>query len=117
MRRHLARAAQQPEGAVVVTLRPHAAKDGTHSLDVVVEYGGARVENGEKRGVVPLEVGDEHLDAAAGQRVVDALDALGENGRAAVWQVLSGDGGDDAVAEAELADGLGQTVRLPGVDG
>ena len=46
---------------------------------------------------------------------MDALDALREDGRAAVGEVLSGDGGDDAVTETELADGLGEARGLVGV--
>ena len=83
----------------------------------MVEDSRAGVEDGAEGVVIALEVGDEHLNRAAGQHVADALDALGEDGRAAVRQVLSGDGGDDAVAQLKLPDGLGEASRLLGVEG
>ena len=113
----LSGAAQEAQRAVVVALGADAAEHRANGLDVVVEDGRAGVEDGAEGVVVALEVGDEHLDGAAGQHVVDALDALGEDRRAAVRQVLSGDGGDDAVAQLKLPHGLCEASRFLGVEG
>ena len=73
---------------------------------------GARLDHLPDAGLVPLEVGDEHLDGAAGEALPDLPDGLGEDVRAEVGEVVAVDGGDDGVAQGELGDGLGHARRL-----
>ena len=77
---------------------------------------GPRAEDlGELVGV-GVEVGDQQLDAAAGQLGVDLADRLGVQPGAAVGQVVAGDAGDGGVAQAHRGDGLGDPARLVGVE-
>ena len=72
------------------------ARDG---LGVVVVDVGARLEHGADGGLVPLEVGDEHLDRAGGNARADLPDRLGEDERAEVGEVVAVHGGDDGVLQ------------------
>ena len=110
-------AAQEVEGQVVVALGAHGMEDAADGLDVVVEDSGAGIEDGAHRGPVAAEVGRQHLHSRLGRALADALDALGEDGRAAVGQIVAVDGGDDGVAEAEALDGAGEADGFERVEG
>ena len=65
---------------------------------------------------VAVEVGDQQLDAAAGQQRVDLADRLGVQPGAAVGQVVAGDAGDGGVPQAHRGHRLGDPARLVGVE-
>ena len=66
---------------------------------------------------VAREVGDEQLDAAAGQGRVDRAHRLGVQPGALVGQVVAGHAGDGRVAQAHRRHGLGDPARLVAVEG
>ena len=63
--------------------------------------------------LVPLEIGNEHLDRAAGHALVDLPDRLGEDVRAEVGQVVAIDRRDHRVLELHLGDRLRRRARAP----
>src|SRR6185369_5879673 len=65
---------------------------------------------------VAVEVGDEQLDAAAGEQGVDLAHRLGVEPGAAVGQVVAGDTGDRRVPQAHGDDRLGDPARFVGVE-
>ena len=83
-----------------------------HRLGVVVVDLGARLEHGANGVLLPLEVGDEHLDRAARELRVDLADGLGEDVRAEVRQVVAVHRGDHGVPQVQLGDGLRDARRL-----
>ena len=117
LRRELARLRQEGKREVVVALRADALEDAAHGLDVVVEHGGARVENTAQRVEVAAEVGRQHLHLAAGDAPSDEADALRERPRPAVEEVVAVDRGEHAVLEAEPLDRACEPRWLRGIGG
>ena len=109
----LLRAAQQLERALEARAGPHAAGTGAGTVSVLwFRIVGPGVDHGCERAPVALEVGDEHLDRAAGDALADRPDAGREDGGAAVLLVVAVDGGDDRVAEAHARDRVGHARGL-----
>ena len=108
----LARSPEHLERARIASARTRGAIQARHRLDVVVEHVGPRVEDDAQRRLVPLEIRDQHLEAAGGDPRPRLGDRPGEVRRAEVRQVVAIDGGDDDVAELEGVDGAGDLDRL-----
>src|SRR3954452_21576588 len=81
-------------------------------LDVVVEDVGALGDHLGQRHLVPLEVGREHLDLAAGRLAADLADDADERAGALVGQVVAVDAGDDRMAQAHARDRARHARRL-----
>ena len=77
---------------------------------------GAAVEDLRQQLGIAGEVGDQQLDAAAGQRRVDRADRLGVEPGALVGQVVAGDAGDGRVAQPHRRDRFGDPARLVAVE-
>ena len=92
--------AQQFEGALVARAGADDAIEARHRLGVVVEHLGAGFDDDADGLAVALEVGDEHLDAAAGSLAANLFDDHGEGARAADEIVVAVDAGDDCVVQA-----------------
>ena len=71
---------------------------------------GRRVHDRRERVPVAPEVGNQDLDAEAGIAAFELADGGGEDGGAAVGQIVTGDRGDDHVAQLEPRDGLGEAA-------
>ena len=76
----------------------------------------AGVEHCLQRRLDALEVGDEHLDPAAGHTRARLRDRVGEDRRAAVRQIVAIDRGDHGVLQSHAIDRFGHARRLGGVE-
>ena len=101
----------------VVILRLDGFEKARDGLHVVVENLRAGVHHDFESLQAALEIGDEHLDGAAGVNLADAADEHGENRRAAVAALVTVDAGNDGVLQVHRADGLGDAFRLQPVQG
>ena len=108
--------AEHGEAALVAGLHADGLLEALDGLDVVVEDVGLGVEHGVEVVGAALPVGGEHLDGALRVAVLGGADGGGPDAGAAVLQVVAGDGGDDAVAEAHLGDGVGDAGGLAQIE-
>ena len=104
------------ERTLELRLRPDGRVEARDRLDVVVERVGRGIYDGHYRGAVPLEVGGEDLDGAAGDLIPDLPDHGGEDRGAAVGELVAVDARDDGVLEAHLLRGVGDAVGLVEVE-
>ena len=93
------------------------AVEAGHRLDVVVEDVGARVEDDRERLPAALEVGDEHLDRAAGDAGADLANRGREDPGAAVRLVVAVHGRDHGVPQAHARGRVRDAARLVRVGG
>jgi hypothetical protein len=83
----------------------------------VVEDVRASVHDHLERPVAVVEIGDEHLDDDLGIHLADGADRFPEMLGAAIAEIVTGDGGDDDMAQVHAAGGLGDTGGLVGFQG
>src|SRR5215217_178817 len=76
--------AQHLQGALVLRLRADRIVEAGNSLDVVVEGVRTGINDGLDRVAIPLEVGGQDLDGAAGNLFPDRTYRCGEDGSPAV---------------------------------
>ena len=113
----LARAAQQPERALVVALDAHPRLDAPAGLDVVVEHVGPCLEQRPERLLLAAEeVRRQHLDRCVGQLATQREHGPGPVLRSAIGQVVAVDRGHDDVAQAHARGGRGDLARLERVE-
>lgn len=62
------------------------------------------MNNGFKAVFIPFEVWDEYFDEEVGHGLFEFGDAFCNVKCSLVWQVISGDRGDDCVCELEVFD-------------
>jgi len=86
--------------------RPRPRMQPLHRLQVVVQDVRPRFDHRPQRGLIPLEVRDQHLDGAPGPRLPAQPDRLREDRRAAIRQVITVDARDDDVLQLQRRDGL-----------
>ena len=82
----------------------------------MVEHLGAGFDHDPDRFLVALEVGDEHLDAAAGGLAANFLDDHGEDARSAHQIVVAIHAGDDGMFQAQCGNRFGHAARFVKVD-
>jgi hypothetical protein len=100
----------------VARARPDRRVEPRHRLQIVVEHVRPRLDHDLQRALLVLEVGGQDLDRRLRRRGPHRVDHVGEVLRPAVGQVVAVDRGDDDVIEAELGTGLGDVLRLVGVE-
>ncbi len=76
----------------------------------------ARAEDLREQGRLGVEVGDQQLDTATGNGLMDLGAGLPVEPGSAVGQVVARDPGDCGVAQAHRGDRLGDPARLIGVE-
>ena len=91
---------------------PNRLLESSDRLEVVVQDVRPSGHDVPQRRLVPVEVGDEHLDAHARHALPKLPDRLREDVRAAVGQVVAGDRGHHDVLQPEARDRLGDPARL-----
>ena len=112
LRVKLLRHAQDVEAALVLGLRPHPAREPRHGLGVVIEDLRMRVHHQPERLTIALEVGDQHLDGAAGLSGPNLPDRVRKDVRAAVGLVVAVDAGQHDVTQLHLRHRVGHAARL-----
>ena len=101
---------QHLQRPAVAALWTHGVKHPLNGLYVVVED--VRLGVHHRAQGLSLVVRDEHLHLAIRQPPAYLADALGEDEGAAVGQVVTVDGGYDAVAQGQLLHRARQSLRL-----
>lgn len=86
-------------------------------LDVVVKDFGLSVADVFDALMVAFEVGGKNFDDAERVDFVQRFDGLSELHAALIGKVVTSDGGDHDVLEAEVSSDVGDVHRLVGVDG
>ena len=97
---------------VVTILRLDFFEQARNGLHVVVQDLGPRVHDDLQRLERAFEVGDQHLDRAAGVQLADAADDHGKDRRAAVAAFVAVDGGDHGVLQVHRLDRLRHALRF-----
>src|SRR5512146_1431603 len=92
------------EHSFTASARPAPLVQARHRFGVVIVDVGPGLEHGANRVFVALKVGNEHLDRAVGQALLDLPDGLGKDVRAKVGQIVAVDRGDDDVPEPHFHD-------------
>ncbi len=77
---------------------------------------GFGVEDGVEVVELALPIGRKDFDGGLRIAVADGADGGGPDRGAAVGEFVAGDGGDDAVAEAHLGDGIGDARGLAEIE-
>ena len=98
--------------AIVAGLHAHRALEAFDGFEVVVENIGLGVEDDVDLLKLADEVGDQHLDGALRILVPHGPNGRGPHARAAVLEVVAGDGSDHAMAQAHFKDAVGHTGGL-----
>lgn len=96
------------------------ADEGSESLDgfeVVVEDVRAGIHDQLECPVAIVEIRDEDFDDDFRVYLADGADGFAEMLGSTVFQVVSGDGGDDDVLEVHTRGGLGDASRFVGLEG
>ena len=109
---HEASAIEELQGAVVFGTGADDAIEPGHRLQVMVEDVGTGLHDGAQGRPGAAKVGDEDLHRAVGDVFAAAADALGEDGGAAIGQVVAGHRGDYDVFEAQVLGGVGHSMGL-----
>src|SRR5262245_19326060 len=116
VRRVPLRPLEQLQRSRIAPPRARHAIETRHGLRVVIEDVGTRIEDRAQRRLAALEVGDEHLDAAAGQTFARFADGVCEDRGAAVGQIVAINRRDHDVVEIQRRDGVGDPARFCRVD-
>ena len=111
---HLLRLFQDDEGTLVLGAGADERGEALDRFEVVVEDVRASVHDHLERPVAVVEIGDEHLDDDLGIHLADGADRFPEMLGAAIAEIVTGDGGDDDMAQVHAAGGLGDTGGLVG---
>ena len=107
---------QHVEGARVAESRTDPLEDPRNGLDVVCQHLGAGVEDLGEQVRTTGEVGDEHLDPAAGDVGVYTSNGLGVEPRSLVGEVVPGNAGHRRIAQSHPGDRLRDAPRLIAVE-
>jgi len=105
-------AAQQLKRAAVIGPGPDPGIKPGDRFDVVVEDIRPRAQDGFEGGAIPLEIRDQDLDLRLWHPAADFADGRRKVSRAAVRQVVAGDGSDHRVFQTHALDGFGDTAWL-----
>ena len=103
---------ENPERSIVSSPLPNRLLQPRDRLDVVIEDVRPGRHHRPQRRLIPVEVGDQDLDAHRRASGAQPCDRLSEDARSPIGQVVAGHTRDDDVIEAETADRLRHAARL-----
>ncbi len=107
---------QQADRMEIARARPHGEIVRRHRFEIVVEDVGPRRDDRFERAVLAQEVRRQHLDRRSRAACADSADGVGEMLRAAIVEIVAIDRGDDDVGKPELGGGVGDMLRLGGIE-
>ena len=117
MGHHFFVAAQKFERVFVVSARACHFVQARVGFEIVVHYVGRGFGQDFQGDVEPAaEIGHENFDFGGGAGLADGGDAVGKVLGAAVAQVVAVDRSDDDVAQVHGAHGIGEILRLFGIE-
>src|SRR5215472_9356218 len=90
----------------------HALVEPGNRLYVVIVDIGFRVNDYTKGIIYPFEIGSQDLNATLRVQAANPADGSGEDGGAAIFQLVTVHGGDDCVPQSHLLYGLRHAFRL-----
>ena len=111
-----ARERQHVERLLVIGLRAHAAVEARHGLHVVIEHVRTRIQHARHRIEIAAKIGRQHFDPRFRQRAAHLAHGLGEMVRAAVFQIVAVDAGDNHVAQVKASRHARDISRLGRVE-
>jgi hypothetical protein len=90
---------QYLQGPLIAGLNPQCFLQPFNRFQIVVQNFGLRLQDDIQIFPITFQVRDQGLDGAAGYYNLDLLNTFGHNFRATVWQIVTGNHGQNGMTE------------------